>query len=257
MNEHGTPCESGSQVDEMVADLELNDAEAAQMRGLLREIAGLADETPIPSEAVRAMVSGAIPLRSRRRVALVAVAAGSLALSGVSAAAAANRLPDPIQEMVAELTAPLPVKAPRPDKPVRPVDAPNDAPGQLKDRSPSKPDKPDAPTNTDAPGQIQKLTKPDPGAPGPARPADPGAHGRAHQEDQTDDEPKENNAGGRSGEHRSDKSDQSDPAPAEEPDADEDASADKNKSQGNGNANSNANSNSGSNGNGNGNGKKN
>ncbi len=253
MNEHRTPCESGSQVDEMVADLELNDAETARMRGLLREIAELADETPIPSAAVRALMSGAIPLRSRRRVALVGVAVGTLTLSGVSAAAAANRLPDPIQEMVAELTAPLPVKAPHPDKPVRPVDAPNDAPGQFKDRSPSTPDKPDTPKKTDAPGQVQKLTKPDPGAPGPARPADPGAHGRAHQEDRADDEPKENNAGGRSAEHRSDTSDKSDPAPVEEPDADDDASGDKNKSQGN----SNANSNSGSNGNGNGNGNAN
>lgn len=159
-------------IEDMLADLELTGAEAEGLRALLGDVAGLASEVPEPSQNVRALLGGAVPLRSRRRLAAVAAVAGALALGGVSAAAAANRLPSHVQEVVADATGGV---VPHP---VKPTDPPNDAPGR------DKPDQPDRPTNApdDAPGQIQKSTKPDPSDPGPARPADPGSHGRAHNE---------------------------------------------------------------------------
>jgi hypothetical protein len=166
--------------DDMIADLGMNDAESARLRQLLDDVAGLANEVPEPSDGVRAMLAGAAPLRPRRRAGLIVAAASAVALSGVSVAAAANRLPDPVQEVVADATQPLPFKAPHPVKPVKPANPPLDAPGHVKDEP--KPTKTPKPINTAAPGQIQKLTKPDPNAPGPARPADPGSHGRLHHE---------------------------------------------------------------------------
>jgi len=156
--------------DDMLADLGVSGAEADRLRGVLSEVGRLASEVPEPSADVRAMLGGAIPLRPRRHSVIVAAAVGALAFGGVSAAAAANRLPDRIQEAVADVTEPLPVKAPHP---VKPVDPPIDAPGHIKN-------KPKTDDDTSAPGQIQKLTKPDPDAAGPARPADPGSHGRDH-----------------------------------------------------------------------------
>lgn len=173
-----------SAVDDMIADLGVNDAEANQVRALLGEVAGLAHEVPEPSDDVRALLNGAVPLRPRRRTALVAAAVGALAFGGVSAAAAANRLPDRVQEIVADATdGVLPVDIPHPVKPVNP---PYDAPGHIKNKPKApKPSDSPKPDNTTAPGQIQKSTKPDPKAPGPARPADPGSHGRAHNPDKT------------------------------------------------------------------------
>lgn len=179
--------------DDMISDLGVSDVEAEQLRGLLREVSQLADTAPEPSADVRAMLDGAVPLRARRSPArsrvLVAAAVGAVALGGVSAAAAANRLPAPIQDVVADVTAPLPVQAPRP---VKPVDPPHDAPGHIMNppKAPTADD--DSPTpkplNSTAPGQIQKLTKPDPTAPGPAAPADPGSHGRLHNETNVNDD---------------------------------------------------------------------
>lgn len=171
--------------EDMLADLGVSGAEADQLRAVLGAVAGLASDVPEPSDDVRVLLGGAIPLRPRRHLGIVAAAVGALAFGGFSAAAAANRLPDPIQEVVADVTDPLPVKAPHPVKPVNP---PFDAPGHVLNKpKATKTPKPEdtttpKPLNTTAPGQIQKLTKPDPKAPGPARPADPGSHGRLHQE---------------------------------------------------------------------------
>jgi len=169
-----------STADDMLADLGVSGPEADQLRAVLGEVGGLASEVPEPSAAVRAMLSGAVPLPRRRHAAVVAAAVGAMAFGGVSAAAAANRLPDRIQEAVADVTEPLPVKAPHP---VKPVDPPYDAPGHIKNKPKAtktpKPEGTPKPMNTSAPGQIQKLTKPAPTDPGPARPADPGSHGRA------------------------------------------------------------------------------
>jgi hypothetical protein len=139
--------------------------EEDQLRALLGEVAGLAHEVPEPSDDVRALLGGAIPLRPRRRAAFVAAAVGALAFGGVSAAAAANRLPEPVQEVVADATGGV---IPHPVKPTR---APYDAPGHGFNKS-----NPTKTPNTTAPGQIQKSTKPDQTAPGPAH---PGSHGRA------------------------------------------------------------------------------
>lgn len=164
-----------SAVDDMLADLGVGEVEAHQLRGVLGQVAGLANEVPEPSDEVRALLDGAVPLSRRRHRVLLAAAAGALAFGGVSAAAATNRLPDPIQEIAANAAdGVLPVDIPHP---VKPVDPPTDAPGHVKDHD----DK-----NDDAPGQIQKDTKPDPTAPGPAHPADPGSHGRAHHPDAND-----------------------------------------------------------------------
>lgn len=172
-------------VDDMLADLDAGDDDLAAVRAVLTGIAGLASEVPEPSDDVRALLGGAIPLRSRRRVALAAVAVGALAFSGVSAAAATNRLPDPLQEIVADTAdGVLPAGVPHPAHPVhpiKPVNPPYDAPGHVRNK-PKTVNEP-APANTTAPGQIQKATKPDPGAPGPAHPADPGSHGRTHHID--------------------------------------------------------------------------
>ena len=156
-------------IEDMLADLGLRSAEIEQLRELLGEVAGLASETPEPSDDVRALLGGAAPFRSHRRLVVVAAVAGAVALGGVSAAAAANRLPSHVQEVVADATGGV---VPHP---VKPTDAPTDAPGH---------DTADKPTNPpdDAPGQIQKSTKPDPSEPGPAHPEDPGSHGRAHNE---------------------------------------------------------------------------
>jgi hypothetical protein len=174
-------------VNDMLADADLGAHEAAAVRAVLDDIAALAAEVPEPSSDVRAFLSGAVPMRSRRRGIVVAAAASALALGGVSAAAASNRLPDPIQEIVANATeGVLPVDVPHPAKPVNP---PYDAPGHVRNKpkapKPTHPATPSA-SNTDAPGQIQKSTKPSPAAPGPARPADPGSHGRARNADKTD-----------------------------------------------------------------------
>ena len=176
--------------EDMLADLGVSGVQADQLRALLGEVAGLAHEVPEPSDDVRTLLGGAIPLRShpsaggtsRLRGTIVAAAVGALALGGVSAAAATNLLPDPVQEVAADATGGV---VPHPVKPSNP---PFDAPGHVDKPKATKTPKPDAakkpkPLNTAAPGQIQKLTKPDPTAPGPARPADPGSHGRQHNDD--------------------------------------------------------------------------
>jgi hypothetical protein len=178
MNDNTSP----HATEDMLADLGLSGADADGLRALLGAVAGLADEVPEPSDDVRALLGGAIPLRPRRRAALVAAAVGALAFGGVSAAAATNTLPDPVQEVVADATGGV---VPHPVKPTNP---PFDAPGHVLIRpNATKTPKPDAtktpkPLNTTAPGQIQKSTKPDPTAPGPAHPADPGSYGRARGE---------------------------------------------------------------------------
>ena len=161
--------------EDMLADLGVSGRDADQLRALLSEVAGLAHEVPEPSDDVRALLGGASPLRPRRHLVFLAAAAGALAFGGVSAAAAANRLPDRVQEVFADATGGV---VPHPVKPTNP---PYDAPGHVL----NKPKTP-APHNSAAPGQVQKLTKPDPTAPGPARPADPGFHGRTHNPDKSD-----------------------------------------------------------------------
>jgi len=182
MNDNATP----SATEDMLADLGVDDAGADQLRALLAEVADLAHEVPAPSDDVRALLGGATPLRSRRRMAIVAAAAGALTLGGVSAAAATNRLPEQVQEVVADATGGV---VPHPVKPVKPTNPPYDAPGHIrnKPKATAKPEDTTSPkpANAEAPGQIQKLTKPDPTAPGPAHPADPGSHGRAHNPDKT------------------------------------------------------------------------
>jgi hypothetical protein len=160
--------------DDMLADLGVGGAEADQLRALLGEVAALAHEVPEPSDGVRALLGGAIPLRRRRPSAggtsrlrgIVVAAVGALAFGGVSAAAAANRLPEPVQEIVADATGGV---VPHP---IKPTNAPHDAPGHGSNKS-----KATTGPSTTAPGQIQKSTKHDPAAPGPAH---PGSHGRAH-----------------------------------------------------------------------------
>jgi hypothetical protein len=173
--------ESPSATEDMLADLGVSSTEAAALRAILGEVAGMAHEVPEPSDEVRALLGGAIPLRSRRRMGAVAAVVGALALGGASAAAAANQLPGPVQEVVANATGGV---VPHPVKPTNP---PSDAPGHAnKPTAPptpkTVPTKTPKPANTTAPGQLQKQTKPDPTAPGPARPADPGSHGREHHE---------------------------------------------------------------------------
>lgn len=181
--------ESPSATEDMLADLGVSSTEAAALRAILGEVAGLAHEVPEPSDEVRALLGGAIPLRSRRRMCAVAAVVGALALGGASAAAAANQLPSPVQEVVANATGGV---VPHPAKPTvhreREVPPPNaDAPGHANKPTATPtpktvPTKTPKPANTTAPGQLQKQTKPDPTAPGPARPADPGSHGREHHE---------------------------------------------------------------------------
>jgi hypothetical protein len=169
-------------VDDMLADLDLTTDEAGRVRAALNDVAALANEIPEPSEDVRALLGGAIPLRRRRRTPYVAAVAVALALGGVSAAAAANRLPDPIQKIVADTAdGVLPINVPHPVKPTNP---PYDAPGHVRNKP--KAPKPGnsvtpQPAHPTPPGQVQKATKPDPKAPGPAKPADPGSFGRAHR----------------------------------------------------------------------------
>lgn len=173
--------------EDMLADLGVSGAQADQIRALLAEVAGLAHEVPEPSDDVRALLGGAMPLRSRRRAAIVAVV-GALALGGVSAAAATNRLPDPVQEVAADATGgfvPHPIK---PVKPVKPTSPAHDAPGHLDKSTATRPPKPDdnkppGPLKTAAPAQIQKPTKPIPVAPEPAQPAVPGSQGGARYEE--------------------------------------------------------------------------
>jgi hypothetical protein len=175
-----------SALDDMLADLGFDDAGNDQLRSSLTELRASATEVPVASPDVVALLQGTTPIRRlpHGRV-VVAVAAGALAFGGASAAAATNNLPDPIQEAVAKVTG-----APHPDhrpeaKPVKPTDAPNDAPGQLTDKGDEGPESGNASRsdNSRAPGQIQKATKPDPADDGPAKPADPGSHGRARAYD--------------------------------------------------------------------------
>jgi len=173
-NEHTEP----TAIDDMLADLGTEHTDE-RLRSALTSLRAEATEVPVASPNVVALLQGATPLhaRSRQRM-LAAAAAGALVFGGASAAAATNNLPDPIQEVVANVTG-APHPGDRPGvKPVKPTNAPSDAPGQLKDKS----DRPHG-DNSDAPGQIQKATKPDPSADGPAKPADPGSFGRARAEE--------------------------------------------------------------------------
>jgi len=174
-NEHTNP----SAIDDMLADLGPDQTGDERLRSTLTSLRAQATDVPVASPTVVALLQGAtpIPARSRQRM-LAAAAAGALVLGGASAAAATNNLPDPIQEVVAHVTG-APHPGDRPGvKPVKPTNAPSDAPGQLKDKS----DHPHG-DNSDAPGQIQKATKPDPSADGPAKPADPGSFGRARADE--------------------------------------------------------------------------
>jgi len=153
----------------MLADLGVGGAEADQLRALLGKVAALAHEVPEPSDDVRALLAGAIPLHRRRRTVWVAATVGALALGGVSAAAAANRLPEPVQEVVADATGGV---VPHP---VKPAAASRDTPGHGFTRP-----KATKKHSSTVPGQIQKSTKPDRAAPGPAHPANPGSPGRSH-----------------------------------------------------------------------------
>jgi len=173
----------------MLADLGVGGAEADQLRALLREVAGLANEVPEPSDDVRALLAGAIPLHRRSRTVWIAAAVGALALGGVSAAAAANRLPEPVQEVVADATGGV---VPHP---VKPAGAPHDTPGHgfIKPKATHK-------HSSTVPGQIQKSIKPGPAAPGSGHPTNPGSHGRAHRESNANsaDKPKTQPRKGRS-----------------------------------------------------------
>lgn len=175
-----------SALDDMLDDLGYADDD--QLRDALLEIRGLAKDVPIASPAVVALLQGTTPLRmpARRRVAIAAVA-GTLVFGGASAAAATNNLPEPLQAVVAKVTG-----APRPHadkptssrpKPVKPTNAPDDAPGRLKGKSDRDHASGQKTDNSDVPGQVQKVTKPATSAPGPAKPADPGSHGRARADD--------------------------------------------------------------------------
>lgn len=175
-------------VDDLISGLPADEGD--RLRAALGDIAALAERpTPTPSAAVLDLIDGGVRRHIVRRRAFVAAAAGALVLGGTSAAAARNALPAPAQEAIANFADEhLPVTVPHPAKraavvPARPTDAPHDAPGRLRSEQPG----PDAPGNADPPGQIQKRTKPDPGAPGPARPIDPGAHGRAQAGDAASD----------------------------------------------------------------------
>lgn len=186
MNSYDERPESDA-INDMLADLELDPASEAELRSVLTDVRAQAARVPVASADVVALLKGAVPLRRSHHRLAIAAAAGALALGGASAAAATNQLPDPLQEVVANVTENLPVSAPHP-KPVKPTNAPTDAPGQLKDKTHGNDGTPgpsDGPTdhNSDAPGQIQKATKPDPSLPGPAKPADPGSHGRARAAD--------------------------------------------------------------------------
>lgn len=175
-------------IDDLISGLPAREADP--LRAALTDIAALAEgPVPSPSAAVLDLIDGGVRRHIRRRRAFVAAAAGALVLGGTSAAAARNALPAPAQEAIASFADDhLPVTVPHPAKPsavvpVRPTSAPTDAPGRLR----NEPGGPQDPGKLEAPGQIQKRTKPDPGAPGPARPADPGAHGRGHGSDAASD----------------------------------------------------------------------
>jgi hypothetical protein len=186
---------SSDAIEDMLADSEFGAADEAALRSALADIGSLATESPAPSAWVTQMIQGDLihggmadaPTDgttrhiARRRLAIAATAS-ALVLGGASAAAATNSLPESIQEAFANATNGLPVNVPHPGdhpKPVKPTSAPTDAPGQLKDKSETDATDEAQHDNSDAPGQIQKATKPDPSDPGPARPADPGSHGRA------------------------------------------------------------------------------
>ena len=178
-----------STIDDLINGLPAHEADP--LRNALGDIAVLA-ELPAPnaSAAVLDLIHGGVRRRIVRRRMFAAAAAGALALGGTSAAAAQNALPAPAQEAIASFADDhLPVTVPHPAKPdpaqthpaspVRPTDPPIDAPGRLR----NDPQGPKEAHHSEAPGQIQKRTKPVPSAPGPAAPADPGAHGRVHGSD--------------------------------------------------------------------------
>lgn len=173
-------------IDQMASDLPHEEAE--QVRHALTEIAMLA-QTPAPpmSAELMRLVHGGLNRRSRRRRAAVAAAAGVFALGGTSVAAAQNTLPAPAQQAIAEFADDhLPVSVPHPEAaptlaPVQQTTPQADEADEARLRAQKA--KEPKPANTTAPGQIQKLTKPDPRLPGPARPADPGSHGRDNNAD--------------------------------------------------------------------------
>lgn len=172
-------------IDALMSEFSGDDVATAQMRATLVALAEAADATPVPapSDAVLALISAGIHPRVLRRRAAVAAAAGALAFGGTSVAAAENALPAPVQRAVAgfanaHLPVTLPTPTDTPAKPVKPTNAPYDVPGHVRHKP--KATKTPKPVKTTAPGQVQKLTKPDTALPGPAHPANPGSHGRAH-----------------------------------------------------------------------------
>lgn len=178
-----------STIDDLISGLPAHEADP--LRNTLGEIAALAEvPAPAASAAVVGLIHGGVRRHIVRRRMFAAAAVGALALGGTSAAAAQNALPAPAQEAIASFADDhLPVTVPHPAQPnsaksvpatpVRPATPPIDAPGRLR----NEPQGPKEPRNSLAPGQIQKRSKPAPGATGPAKPVDPGAHGRAHGSD--------------------------------------------------------------------------
>jgi hypothetical protein len=165
--------------------LDLSRPDAEQLRAALNDIAALAHATPAPTASAELidLISG-LRRRTARRRAVAVAAASALAFGGTSVAAAeTGTLPPKVQDVVANFADEhLPVRLPHADevkvKPVKPTNPPYDAPGHVR----NKPKKA-KPVNSAAPGQMQKLTKPNPRLPGPARPADPGSRGKAKAAD--------------------------------------------------------------------------
>lgn len=186
-----------STIDDLLSGVPAHEADP--LRAALGDLEVLAEiPAPSASAAVLGLIHGGVRRQIIRRRVFITAAASALALGGTSAAAAQNALPAPAQEAIASFADDhLPVTVPHPAQPnsaqpnsahrksahpVRPTDPPIDAPGWLR----NDPQGPKEPHHSEAPGQLQKRTKPAPGAPGPAKPLDPGAHGRAHGRDATD-----------------------------------------------------------------------
>jgi hypothetical protein len=178
-----------SAIDDLISGVPA--AEADPLREALGDIAVLAQlAAPAASAPVLDLIHSGVRHRMIRRRVFVAAAAGALALGGASAAAAQNVLPAPAQEAIASFADDhLPVTVPHPERPqpaqthpaspVRPTDPPIDVPGRLR----NDPQGPKEAHPSEAPGQIQKRSKPSPAVTGPGKPVDPGAHGRAHRGD--------------------------------------------------------------------------
>lgn len=109
-------------IDEIVADAGVSDDEAADLSAFLSDLERLADiPPPAPSDELAALLAAPRVVDPRRpRLRLVAAAGAVAAVSAVSVtgvAAAANELPTPAQEFVADLSErylPQPFRFPQP-----------------------------------------------------------------------------------------------------------------------------------------------